>query len=211
LPTLRERRPGSHPDRAVWFILLDPGKIPHALTYLGSGQRSQAEARLVARCGNYSGWIQVSWAVEGEWRWKHDRAAYEKEVRREQDGFRARRADARAQQKSRLEALTWDTLLKEKPFRAWRAPTPSARFIAAARTRMHDAIRALQALGAKPKRAQVRAILKACVEWFNAKDVEFGGVIETDEREDIYAAFEELTVVARQRALLSEMDAWRSW
>jgi hypothetical protein len=55
----------------------------------------------------------------------------------------------------------------------------------------------LQALGPKPKKAQVRATLKSGVEWFNAKDAEFHGVIETEEREDICLLLEELAFVAR--------------
>jgi len=66
-------------------------------------------------------------------------------------------------------------------------------------------------LGLKPRRPQVRAILKSCVEWFNAKDLEFGNVIETEEREDICAVLEELAFVARQGALVSEIDDWRDW
>jgi hypothetical protein len=69
----------------------------------------------------------------------------------------------------------------------------------------------LQALGPKPKKAPVRAVLKACVEWFNAKDAEFGGMIETEEREDICAALEELATVARHRSLTREVDEWRQW
>jgi hypothetical protein len=57
----------------------------------------------------------------------------------------------------------------------------------------------------------VRSILKACVEWFNKADAEAGGVIETEEREDICAVLEELAFVARQKALVEEIDTWREW
>ena len=40
---------------------------------------------------------------------------------------------------------------------------------------------------------------RACVDWFNVTDSEFGNVIETEERDDICAVLEELAFVARQR------------
>jgi hypothetical protein len=36
-------------------------------------------------------------------------------------------------------------------------------------------------------------------------------VIETEEREDICAALEELAFVARQKGLVAEIDEWRDW
>ena len=57
----------------------------------------------------------------------------------------------------------------------------------------------------------MRAALKSCVEWFNAADERAGGVIETEEREDIFAVLEEMAHVARQKNLVEEIDAWRDW
>src|ERR1019366_1627604 len=113
--------------------------------------------------------------------------------------------------------LSWLHLLKSwslrqsrggsKPFSRWdrHPPFPPSEFVEAARDQIYSTARSLQALGLKPRRPQVRAILKSCVEWFNAKDLEFGNVIETEEREDICAVLEELAFVARQGALVSEI------
>ena len=122
-------------------------------------------------------------------------------------------AAKRERQKTRLETLTWESLLKEKPFSRWdrHPPFPPSEFVQAARDQIYSTARSLQALGLKPKRPQVRAILKSCVAWFNAKDFEFGNVIETEEREDIFAVLEELAFVARQGTLVSEIDEWRDW
>jgi hypothetical protein len=57
----------------------------------------------------------------------------------------------------------------------------------------------------------VRAILRKCVEWFNEADKIAGGVIETEEREDICAILEEMAFVARQKSLVEEVDSWRDW
>lgn len=104
-------------------------------------------------------------------------------------------------------------LLAEQSFARWdtHPPFPPPEFVAAARDRIRAAVLELRALGQKSKKPQVRAVLKACVEWFNAKDREFGEVIETEEREDICAVLEELAFVARQRSLVDEMEAWRNW
>lgn len=46
---------------------------------------------------------------------------------------------------------------------------------------------------------------------WNAADAEAGEVIETEEREDIRRVLEERAHVARQKALVEEIDAWRAW
>jgi len=69
----------------------------------------------------------------------------------------------------------------------------------------------LRALGEKPRKAAVRAVLKGCVEWLNEQDQAFGGVIETQEREDICDILLELTVVARHQNLAEEIEEWRDW
>lgn len=48
-------------------------------------------------------------------------------------------------------------------------------------------------------------------EMFNAKDSEFGNVIETEEREDICTVLGELVFVARQQSLIEEIGRWRNW
>jgi hypothetical protein len=180
---------------------------------LGSCELTQADNDLLAACRRYSSWFWASAVAEGEWRWRNDRAAYEEEVRLKNEAFTTRIATERERQKTRLKTLTWDTLLKEQPFARWdrHPPFPPSEFVEAARDQIYSTARSLQALGLKPRRAQVRAILKSCVEWFNAKDLEFDNVIETEEREDICFVLEELAFVARQGALVSEIDDWRDW
>lgn len=66
-------------------------------------------------------------------------------------------------------------------------------------------------LGAKPRKGDVRAILRKTVIWFNEADEEAGNVIETEEREDICVALEEMAYAARQKAFVDEIDDWREW
>ena len=84
-------------------------------------------------------------------------------------------------------------------------------FIREARNVVHDTCRALRALGSKPRKPDVRRLLRECVEWFNNADQQAGGVIETEEREDICAVLEEMAYVARQKSFADEIEDWRDW
>lgn len=155
----------------------------------------------------------ANYAAEGEWRWAHDRAALIAENEEKEAEEDARHAAQAERYRGRLKNLTWDQLLSETPFENWSPsqPFPPADFTVAARGVIHDACRQLQTLGTTPGRADVRSVLKATVEWFNRADEAAGGVIETGEREDICAVLEEMTYVARQKALAGEIDRWRDW
>jgi hypothetical protein len=213
LPVMRQRRFNFQGTLAVCFVGIDYENDLEDFKYLGTCPTSPADTALLTICRSYSAWTWASFNAEGEWLWKHDRPAYEQEVRLKHEAFLARIAAERERLKTRLKTLTWGALLAETPFSRWDShpPFPPPEFVTAAREQIHSAARALQALGPKPRRAEVRTILKSCVEWFNGKDAEFGGVIETEEREDICAALEELAFVARQKGLVAEIDEWRDW
>ena len=210
---LREIR-FSHQGRpACYHARLTYGNELRDFRYVGSVELMREDKELMAECRSYGSWHPANFAAEGEWRWRNDRAAYEEEEKLEREAREARLAATRERYQTRLKALTWEKLLEEQPFARWGADVafPPPDFVSAARDRIRSVILELQALGPKPKKAQVRAALKACVEWFNAKDAEFGGAIETVEREDICALLEELAFVARQQSLVEEIDAWRDW
>lgn len=183
------------------------------IRYVGSVDLSQADITLMSACRSGGPWSGASAHVEGEWRWRNDRAAYVDEVERSRRARDDRLAAEHERYRTRLKSLTWEELLADQAFSRWDAhpPFPPPEFTAAARDRIRSAILELQSLGPKPKKLVVRAVLKACVEWFNAKDKEFGEVIETEEREDICVALEELAFVAGQRSLVEEIERWRSW
>jgi hypothetical protein len=218
-PELAEvaQRPVSHADPwssqegpAVAFIGKDAPNDLLDMRFLGAGEVTASDGELMAECSSYFHWSTCSLFAEGGWRWRHDHTVYEDELARARAAASARMAAEAERWRTRLKGLTWEKILSETPFANWDT-LPPPDFAAAAREEMHRTVRALQALGPKPPRREVRAILKACVEWFNQTDEAFGGVIETAEREDIYQAIEELAVVARQKALIPEIDEWRAW
>lgn len=155
----------------------------------------------------------VNYASEGEWRWAHDHEELEAEWAKVQVEAEALRAARELRYKSRLKNLTWDQLISETPFANWSPspPFPPEEFTREARKVIHVACEELRALGVKPKKSQVRAILKRCVHWFNEADERFDGTIETEERENICAILEEMAFVARQKSLVEEIDEWREW
>jgi hypothetical protein len=155
----------------------------------------------------------ADYVAEGEWRWAHDRVQFEAEAEQNAAKREEARAKAERRYRDRLKGLTWEQLLSETPLARWSTspPYPSEEFTEAARKTIRNACKDLQDLGPKPKRAWVRKVLRETVEWFNVADKADGGPIETEEREDICAALEEMAFVAGQRALVEEIDEWREW
>lgn len=189
------------------------------LTALGHDRCSKFENELANKVlslavgSRFSTMNAVNYAAEGEWRWAHDRDSFLAEVEQERGKNAERRAAAERRYRERLSKLTWEQLLSETPLPKWTgaSPYPSAEFTAAARSKILDATRALMELGPKPRKPLVREVLKETVEWFNEADRAADGAIETEEREDICAALEELAFAAKQRTLVEEIDDWREW
>jgi hypothetical protein len=220
-PILREHRFAFTGRLAVFGVIAD-GWSPsglNELTLLGELKVSSEEKSLAiqilsrAAGSRTAGMWAANYAAEGEWRWTHDREAFSEEVERKKIKIEQERAAQEQRYKNRLSKLTWGQLLAEMPFQRWSPspPFPPEDFVVEARNVVHEACRALEALGPKPKKAEVRAVLKRCVQWFNDADERAGGVIETEEREDICAVLEELAYVARQKGLVEEIDSWRAW
>jgi hypothetical protein len=151
--------------------------------------------------------------ISGHWRWANDREAFVIEFEKKNAKNEAERAAKEERYRTRLSKLTWEQLQSETPFERWTPspPFPPEEFTEAARATIRSARDALRDLGPKPRRADVRAVLKKTVIWFNEADVKAGGVIETEEREEICAVLEELAHVARQKGLVDEIDEWRDW
>lgn len=212
---LKEHRFAYQGGPAVFGVHVDGWKPSDMQDFhlLGADSLTGAERKLAADLSRYAILSHAGLNAEGEWRWKHDRAALEAEVQAEDAAEKTRQAAREDRYRTRLSVLTWDQLLAETPFENWTPspPYPPEAFTLAARQTIHDACRALSALGPKPRKTEVRAVLRACVEWFNTADESAGGVIETEEREDICAVLEEMAHVARQKGLVEEIEVWRDW
>lgn len=201
-------------NREWWQADTLTSLVPLGISRCNGEEKKVAENVLSGAPGSrFSTLNAVNYAAEGEWRWTHDREAFTAEVGQRNAKEAQRRAAAERRYRERLSTLTWEQLLSETPFRRWTgvSPYPPAEFTHAARAKIHEACEALIALGPKPRKAWVRKVLKETVEWFNEADKAAEGVIETEEREDICAALEEMAFVAKQKALAEEIDNWREW
>ncbi|MEP0393073.1 MAG: hypothetical protein ABJ205_03600 [Erythrobacter sp.] len=188
-------------------------------TFLGKLPVSRKERSLFSALDEYA--PGTSWgslyladqAAEGEWRWSNDRKNVVIEYEKREAKNKAERVAREERYRTRLSKLTWEQLESETPFDKWAPspPFPPAEFTDAARLVIRSACSDLKELGSKPRRADVRAVLKKTVIWFNEADDGAGGVIETEEREDIFAVLEEMAHVARQKVLVDEIDEWREW
>lgn len=188
---------------AIGLVLLTVEQTRLAEKYMGED-----------RTGRTYGFVDgASSDVEGEWRWAHDREALEHEYELREQRRERERAAAEERYETRLKGLTWERLLSESPFARWdpSPPFPPAEFRDAAAARVHEACRELQALGAKPRKAAARKALKELMLWLNDADDRAGGVIETEEREDIHLVLEEIAHVARHPSLMEEVGLWRDW
>jgi len=222
-PLLQKQRPGWVKQPAAYGVTLGFDWAPDDLRdfhRVGTDRlltdEDRAEAARILHPATFSAnarLIAFDEMAEGEWRWRHDRAAYEAEVEQVKVKREADRLAYEERVRNRLSRLTWEQLLSETPFESWTPspPYPSAAFAAAARETLHDTCRAFIALGPKPKKTAARKLLKQCVTWFNRADTDAGHAIETGEREDICAVLEEMAYVAGHPGLTAEIDEWREW
>jgi hypothetical protein len=200
---------------AEWWDVLDLDST----TLLGTLPLSPDETRiaseiLTVRVGwSVSSMRRADYAAEGEWRWANDNESFVAEQEHVTLRIAAQQAAEQKRLKNRLRSLTWEQLLSEVPFQGWTPspPYPPEALTREARAVVHGTCRSLQALGPKPRKSDVRRLLRECVEWFNRANEQAGGVIETEERENICALLEEMAFVARHRSLVNEIDSWRSW
>lgn len=213
LPWLRITRFSSRGNPACGIAYAKWTNDLEDFRVLGNVPLTKEDLELSSAIRSYGPLSGASAHAEGEWRWRNDRRAFEHEMQLHRQARDARIAAEHERYERRLKTLTWEKLLEEEPFPRWNEhpPFPPSDFTIAARDEVRSVILKLQRLGPKPNKAEVRTVLRACVEWFNAKDRECGGVIETEEREDISALLKELAFVARQRSLVDEIAGWRTW
>lgn len=221
-PILAERRfwLGGDPEvfgigRLDWAegIEID---LPVPVGLASVSAEEEARAKAVIDCAPGTRIATLRHAIscaEAEWRWANDRQAFLSEVARQEAKETAERTAREERYRARLSTITLRQIMSETLLGRWHPspPYPSEAFTSAARDRIQSACKALENLGPKPGKADVRAILNEVVIWLNEADEAAGSVIETDEREDLCAVLEEMAHAAGQPALVAEIDMWRTW
>jgi hypothetical protein len=111
LPVMRSRRFNFQGEPDVCFVGIDHKNLLEYVKYVGTSPTSLTDTELLNSCRSYSTWTWASVTAEGEWRWKHDRPAYEEDVRIKHEAFLARIAADRERLKTRLDTRTWNSRL----------------------------------------------------------------------------------------------------
>lgn len=202
---------GSAPD---WTVEL------RELTRLGDAPLDDEQQRIAARYlggkmlgRSFTPASAAASEVEGEWRWANDRDALVRELELDQERRAREQAAAQERYETRLKGLTWEQLLSETPFARWdpSPPFPPADFRDAAAERVRETLRDLQALGPKPRKAEVRKAVSSLLRRLKDQDAAAGFVLDTEERDDIHLLLEEIAHVAGHPSLLGELEDWYTW
>lgn len=141
---------------------------------------------------------------------KHDKERLFVEVDREELEQQTQEKAAKEREENRLSTLTWEQVEKEVYFKRWSEspPFPSKPFTKEIRRLVSRSIKDLQTLGIKPSRPKVRKVLKLLVSDITKLNEKYDWVIETEEREDIYEVFYDLTHLTKQKVLIDEIGDW---
>jgi hypothetical protein len=148
--------------------------------------------------------------VLAQWRWDHDRDSLLREEQEAADRWKAEQEQAAKRHREVLDHLTLDELKKKRRFSSWQGDRPDEA-VAGCRKAFREAIDALIALGPKPNKREVAAVVRRCVEQLNSLDEQYNGFIETGEREELCREIDELVYVAGLRGSADMADRWREW
>jgi len=144
----------------------------------------------------------------------HDHEKLVAEVARQDEVERSRQAAIQAKHQYRLSELNWDDFLNSPTIDKWCGDDggglPHA-FVSEVSAALRDYGHKLRALGVKPKRDDVRKLVRGLVEVINDLNTENSGVIETIHREALIDILTDLIYLSRQKTLIDELEEWREW
>lgn len=207
-PLLREMLVLSHhawsnSPAALWVSR----PLPQDFILIGSLEPTQAEKQMVSNSGAAWPWLPIQ--VLSQWRWDNDRESVLKEdALRHQEKAKQREIEAQ----HRREYLAKITLkeLREKPrFGSWEGYVPDVA-LEATRNVFCDTIDAIVELGPKASEESIIEKLKWCIESLNELDFQHE-FIETLERENLCAEFEEIVHASNLGRYNNLADRWREW
>lgn len=201
----------------VTIVKGENARLPE-LTLLGRREVTEVEARLAHPSLTGEAWQVVhgtakglSDTIEERWRWRHEPQQMRSEQQLEHERRHRASAEREHRLQTRLRTLTFEQLLREPLLQDWEPspPFPAASFRDAIVEHIRGTERELAELGSKPRRPLVRAALAALAARIHATEAAVGEwFIETEEREDLSAVFEDLAYAAKQPALVEEIVDW---
>lgn len=118
--------------------------------------------------------------------------------------------DREKTEKDRVAVLTLEGLARGTPLGKWTKRYP-AKVVTAARAILRGLAREFHTLGPKSAARARTDALRFAVERFNALDGKGGFTILTTEREDLCAAFLDITRAAKMKTAVDPTERWRDW
>lgn len=206
-PALREIQQLTH---HAWNGQLNMNVVtappPAEFRKLGVIEPTAAEQAL--KCPASGGW-SFAGPLWMQWRWDHDREAVLREDAERAAAQARAYKEAERQRQAARGALTLEALRKRRRFTDWGGFAPAAA-VRKCRRVFRETAERLLALGAKPGKRAVLAVLKECVERLNALDEQYEHFIETTTAEEVSGEIDDL---AQASGLREEnvADRWRAW
>ena len=184
------------------------GPVPPEYLRVGNLPATHAEQKL--KCNSFIGWPYIGSHLLAEWRYVHDRAAWQAEIDEIEREHKALVADLERRDAETRATMTYASFRKQPMFQDWADAHPP-KIPAAARKIMRDTATKLEKLGKKPDRHKARTILRKCIVAFNELDAANDHFITTIEREDIDERFATLATLAGLSDEPELADEWRDW
>jgi hypothetical protein len=182
--------------------------LPQDFQPIGIIPPSKAETK--QECHSYGGWESLRLQPLLQWRWDHEREKVLAEDE-EEEKERLRQIEAKNREhKKYLASLTLEGLSQHRFFKTW-DEFPSKEAIRRSRLIMRRTQKRLLKIGKQAPKANRMAILKECIEAFNALDEELDTFIYTIEREDIREEFYLLANACGLGKYTELADEWREW
>lgn len=157
----------------------------------------------------FTTWNDIADDIHAEWRWAHDREAFEKEVRDHEALTQAKMHQAHTKHAARRQALTLASILRSHHFSSWKRLWGKQVALAAEEIYL-DGARQLQALGPTPDAEISRAIIRKLIDRFNELESK-EGCIETEEREEVMEKVEDLARIVGLGAEVEGLTSDRDW
>jgi len=182
--------------------------VPAAFTLLGSLMPTPFEMQLSSN--TFGTWYTLSIYVLDQWRWDHEREAVLREDQARAIARTNQRETEIRQRQEYLAHVTLQDLRNKQRFANW-AGTVSKDALQATRKVFHDTIAALIALGPDRPETVVFEKLEECIVVLNTLNMQYAGFIETLEREELCAEFEEIVHASGLGHHDNLADLWREW
>ena len=189
-------------------ILWISDTAPSDFKLIGSLKPSAAEEQIP--CSSFHNWDFFPFSVLMQWRWDNDREAVMKEdEERQQKETNLREVEAN-KRREYLSKITLKELQNKKRFKNWEGYVTEI-VLEAARNIFRGTIDAVIDLGPDASDESILDKLKWCIISLNNLDADHDGFIETEEREDLCAEFEEIVHASGLGHYKDLVDEWREW